>query len=294
MKPASFSYHRPQGLDEAFQLLDTYADEAKIIAGGQSLVPMMNMRLARPGHLIDITRLPELNQIQLQGDRIRIGALCRQIELENSPILQQQNPLIPYTVSKIGHYAIRQRGTIGGSLAHADPAAELPLMAALFNATLEISSSEGTRSVLAEEFFITIYTTDLLPTEILTAVEFPILQRNEGWSYLEFSRRAGDYAIVSVASTLRLDEQGQVADMRMALGGVEAIPFNAGSLIASYLGEKPTALWMRSLADEVTAQLEPNTDIHATQEDRIELLHLLIQQSLQQSLARIGQRGDLA
>lgn len=286
MKPANFTYHRPSQLEEAFQLLETYADEAKVIAGGQSLVPMMNMRLARPEHLIDINELPNLGYVRKTADTLQIGALVRQADLEQSPELKEGCPIIAEAIRHVGHLAIRQRGTIGGSIAHADPAAEMPLMAALFNANLTIASSEGTRVVPAGDFFITIYTTDLLPNELVTQVEFPLMKPSDGWSYQEFSRRRGDFAIVSVATILSLDSAGSVKRIQMALGGADLIPINVSASLDGFLGVKPDQAWMDSIADTVTEGLDLNSDLHGSAEDRLEWLQLLVRKSLQQSLER--------
>ncbi len=291
MKPAAFVYHRPHSLTEVFELLDTHMDDAKIIAGGQSLVPMMNMRLVRPQHLIDINEVPEMNEIELLDNTIKIGALTRQIEIENSQIIQQNSPIISYATKKIGHYAIRQRGTIGGSLVHADPSAELPLMAALFNSDIALVSSDETRVVSAREFFLTIYTTDIMPNEMLSHIEFPLMRADEGWSYVEFSRKTGDFAIVSVGNTLQLDQDGSVSHIRLALGGIESIPFNASDLVEGFIGEQPNEAWIEALAHEVVSQTEPQSDIHASAEDRSELLSMLIKKALNESISRVRKGG---
>lgn len=286
MKPARFSYSRPERLEELFELLDRYADSAKIIAGGQSLVPMMNMRLARPEFLIDINRLTDLNDIVSKQERVEIGALTRQADIEKSELLKELCPVLPFAVSKIGHYAIRQRGTIGGSVVHADPSAELPVIASLLDAHIHIASSEGERTVPAEEFFVTIYTTDLLPSEIVTSIDFPIMEAGEGWSYRDFTRRVGDYAVVSVGTTMKLDEQGRVNRMRLVLGGVQDIPYNLKSILDPYLDAVPDEAWIQSLVEEITSDLEVNSDIHASSEDRIELLNILIPAAVHEAVQR--------
>lgn len=286
MKPARFVYHRPQRLEEALRLLEGYGAEAKIIAGGQSLVPMMNMRLARPEHLIDINHLDEIKGIELVGEHVKVGALTRQYEVEQSLVLKRTCPIIPYAIGKIGHYAIRQRGTVGGSLAHADPAAELPVLAVLLGAKMHVRSSEGPRIVDAKDFFTTIYTTTLQPHEILTAVDFPILLPGEGWAFQEFSRRAGDFAIVSVAVTMVLDQNHRVKHMRVALGGVDTVPYDAGDLLKDVVGEFPTAKWMDAIGSKLAMQTEPGSDIHATTDDRRDLLRVLVPKALSEALLR--------
>ena len=234
MKPASFTYHRPRELDEALNLLDNYSDDAKVLAGGQSLVPMMNMRLVRPAHLVDINEIGGLSYIRKTEDKLQIGALTRQANLEQSAVLKEFCPIISEAIHRVGHLAIRQRGTIGGSIVHADPSAEMPIMAALFNANLTITSTEGTRIVPACEFFITIHTTDLQPNELLTEVEFPLMNSKDGWSHQEFARRSRDFAIVSAATILSLDEVGKVSHILMALGGAKSIPINVSAFQKSF------------------------------------------------------------
>lgn len=292
MKPASFTYHRPRELDEALSLLDNYSDDAKVIAGGQSLVPMMNMRLVRPAHLVDINEIGGLSYIRKTADKLQIGALTRQAHLEQSPVLKEFCPIISDAIHRVGHLAIRQRGTIGGSIAHADPAAEMPTIAALFNANLTITSTEGTRIVPACDFFITIHTTNLLPNELLTEVAIPLMNPDDGWSYQEFARRSRDFAIVSAATILSLDEVGKVSNILMALGGAKSIPINVSASLKGFLGEVPDEAWMSAIVRTVTTGLSLNSDLHATAEDRLVWLQLLVKKTLQESLqgAKMGER----
>lgn len=294
MKPASFRYQRPESLDELLQLLDQYSDEAKIIAGGQSLVPMMNMRLARPDLLIDMNRIKELSYIKYEEERFIIGALTRQTELEQSELLLHHCPILPFAVHKIGHFAIRQRGTIGGSLAHADPSAELPVMAVLLDATLHITSMEGERCVQADQFFVTIYTTDLMPNEVIKAVELRPLEADEGWSYKDFARRTGDFAIVSVGCVLKLDENGRVSSLRMVIGGVDAVPYLLQDEIQEFAGREPDVAFIGELTETITGLLEPGSDIHASAEFRIDLLKVLIPDAIREAVGRIdlGRSGE--
>lgn len=289
MKPTQFTYHRAKTLNEALELLVTYPDEAKVIAGGQSLVPLMNMRLARPGHLIDINDIQELSYIRQEGDTIKVGALTRHAELEQSPLLRESCPILPVAVHHIGHYAIRKRGTLGGSIAHADPTAELPLISCLLNAELTLTSSSGERHVRAQDFFLSIYTTDLMPDELLTAVAFPVLSPTAGWSYQQFSRRAGDFAIVSAATVLALNTDGTVSSLRITLGGADFTPLNRD--VTEYLGELPSETWMRSVTNAVLTDLDPESDLHATAADRLDWLRVLVEQSLEESLKRLSMGG---
>lgn len=286
MKPAIFTYRRPATLHEALKLLEDTGDEGKIIAGGQSLVPMMNMRLARPEYLVDINDLDDLRYIHPFEEGIDIGALTRHDELERSAILRRLCPIVPTAAHFIGHYAIRQRGTIGGSMAHADPAAELPLLAVLLDATLTIASLENTRSQTAREFFLSMYTTDLQPSEILTAVRFPVIPPDSGWSFKEFSRRAGDFALVSAACTVQLNSSGSVEQLHLALGGADLIPISVDASIASFIGERPDARWRQAVAKAALNDLEPMSDVHASTQDRLDWLALTVDQVLTQSSLR--------
>lgn len=286
MKPASFTYHRPRELNEALSLLDNYSDEAKVIAGGQSLVPMMNLRLVRPAHLVDINEIGSLSYIRKTEGKLQIGALTRQANLEQSAVLKASCPILSDAIHRVGHLATRQRGTIGGSIAHADPAAEMPTIAALFNANLTITSTERTRIVPACDFFITIHTTDLRPNELLTEVEIPFMNPNDGWSYQEFARRIRDFAIVSAATVLSLDEVGKVSHIQMALGGAKSIPINVSASLEGFLGDVPDEAWMNTIVRTVTTGLLLNSDLHATAEDRLVWLQLLVKKTLLESLQR--------
>ena len=192
MKPGKFSYEAPRTLDEALHSLATWRDNAKIIAGGQSLAPMLNMRLARPDHLIDINRLTELGRIAVDGERLTIGAMARHAQLERDALVKRHAPMLAHAAQTIGHYAIRQRGTIGGSLAHADPAAQLPLATLTLDAEFELRSAAGTRTLSARAFFLSIFTTALEPDELLAAIHVPIAR----------PRRAGAFACSTVAPAI--------------------------------------------------------------------------------------------
>ncbi len=288
MKPAPFSYHAAQTLDEAFALLQAHGDEAKILAGGQSLTPMMNMRLAQPTHLVDIGGIEDLAYIRGNGDRVEIGALTRHYQLEQSSLVQRACPILAAAAHNVGHYAIRQRGTIGGSLAHADPAAELPLMAMLFDTEIEIGSGAGNRVVMASDFLVSIYTTALEPGEILTQVVFPTLDAGEGWGFRWVSRRVGDFAIVSVAVTVKLDGSGRVERLRLAVGGVDATPLALGQLANAYVGQEPDSRWVEAIAEEAAGRVQPGSDLHASAEYRCELTQVLLRRALRDALDRLG------
>jgi carbon-monoxide dehydrogenase medium subunit len=218
VKPAPFRYHRPQSLAEALALLAERGAEAKLIAGGQSLGPMINMRLMQPADLVDLNAIAGLDAIHELPGHIEIGALARHHAVAGSALLRKHCPLLAEAAQTIGHYAIRSRGTLGGSLAHADPAAQLPLVAATLGAEIVVAGARGERRIAAREFFVSLMTTALEPGEILVAARFPKAAPGTRHAYLQFSRRTGDFAIVAVAGTL-LGKR-----LTLGLGGVEDRP----------------------------------------------------------------------
>lgn len=290
MKPASFDYHAPTTLEEALALLAQHGDDARVIAGGQSLAPMMNIRLARPQHLIDINGIEGLSQIHPDDGSVEIGALVRHRDIEHSPQLAQLCPPLPAAARNIGHYALRERGSIGGSLALADPAAEFPLMATLLDAELVARSTEGERSILCHDFFMSVFTTALQPEEILTAGRFRTLRQGEGWGFRWFSRRAGDYALVNAAATLVLKTDGRIERIAMALGGVGATPVRLTGLEQQSQGAEALDNWVREISAEAAARIEPESDKHASAEYRKELIELLLAGALEDAIGRIGGR----
>ena len=286
MKPASFHYHAPATLDEALQLLALYGDEARLLAGGQSLVPAMNVRLARPAHLIDINALTELAGLSESGGRIRIGALTRHHDVAIAPLIRERLPIMAEAARHIAHYVIRQRGTFGGSLCHADPAAEWPLMAILLDAELQVASSQGTRRIGAQDFFESVYTTAMAPDEMLLYVDMEPLMPGEGWAYRQHSRRAGDFAIVAVAVTLRLDDD-KISAVRITLGGVSDRAVRLTAQEQASLGIVPDADWISGLTHEAAEHLQDvNEDLHADAEYRRDLVRYLLVQALEEALRR--------
>ena len=217
MKPAPFRYHRPQSLGEALALLSGHPD-AKLIAGGQSLGPMMNMRLVQPAELIDLNAVAGLDKILETQKWVEIGSLSRHQTVASSPLVKKHCPLLAEAAQTIGHYAIRTRGTLGGSLAHADPAAQLPLVAATLGAEIVVNGKRGERRIAAKDFFVSMMTTALEPDEIIVSVRFPKAAAGDRHAYLQFSRRTGDFAIVAIACTL------QNRKLRIGVGGAEDKP----------------------------------------------------------------------
>jgi len=286
MKPGKFTYHTPTNLEDAFRLLGEYDGEAKIIAGGQSLIPIMNLRLAQPEHLIDINGIEEISTINIDGDLVRIGALVRHGEIESSDTLKQKLPILPYTATRIAHLAIRNRGTIGGSLCNADPSAEWSLIAILLDAKMEISSMRGNRSVVATDFIQSIYTVDIEPDEILNSITFSLLAHNEGWSVKQICRRAGDFAIVSVAATIALDDKGNIYRLRLCLGGMDSTPIRLTAVEQSAKGMTPDDGWIKDVASEAALAGTPESDMHASAEYRREIAAHLTTEALIEAVNR--------
>ncbi|MCY0879720.1 MAG: xanthine dehydrogenase family protein subunit M [Firmicutes bacterium] len=278
MKPPAFEYYRPQTVEETLALLQEVGD-AKILAGGQSLIPMLNMRLAHPSALIDINSVRDLNEIQDEGTHLRVGALVRHHELEESPLIQRYAPIVAEAERHIGHTAIRTRGTIGGSLAHADPAAELPVLAVLENWDMEIASASGSRRLPAQEFFLGYLITAVGPDELLTHVLMP---KADGVSHFrEFSLRHGDFALVSAAASLAVDSERRIQRLRLALGGVAETPWRDTALEAEFIGAAAEAEVWRRIADRAADAIEPPADIHASSAYRRQLARTLLVRTLE-------------
>ena len=291
MKPPPFAYHRPESLDAALGLLAEYGDDAKILAGGQSLLPTLSLRVAQPGHLIDISGLSELTSIRESDGGLALGSGVRHSVAERSAVVRERNPLMALALPLIGHPAIRNRGTIGGSLAHADPAAELPAVAVALDAEMVVRSTRGERTVTAEEFFVTFLTTALEPDEVLVEIRFPAIPAGAGWDFQEVSRRHGDFALVGVGSMIRLDQQGAIADARLAFTGVGGTPFRAHDAEQLLIGQQPTPEAFAAAADDAAGRLEPHADIHAPSEYRRHVANVLARRSLAAAAQRARSNG---
>jgi carbon-monoxide dehydrogenase medium subunit len=283
VKPAPFRYPRASDVADAVRVAAT-AEGAVFISGGQSLMPMLNLRLARPELLVDINDCGELDGIRLQDDELIVGALTRHHVLATSPIVRSRNPLLAEAGRSIGYYPIRQRGTIGGSLAHADPAAQWPLMAVLFDAVITLTGTEGERVVPAGEFFLSVFTTAREPGELVTSIRFPCLAPSEGWAYSHLSKVAGDFAIASAATTLTLASDGRIATARIALGAVADTPLLIDS--AALLGRGGEAF--EDFARDAVAGVEIEDGALLSAEDRRDAAAAMITKSLAAALARAG------
>lgn len=224
MKPAPFEYHAARSLEEALTLLSEFASEARVLAGGQSLVPLMNMRLARPQQIVDINQVTELDYIQVENDVVRIGALARHRAIERSETIATVCPLLSTAVRFLGHPQVRTRGTIGGSVVHADPAAEYPVVIAALNGEIVAQSVRGRRAIGWPEFFLGHYAVDLQPDEMVVEIRLRRPRVPNACAFLEISRRHGDFALVETAVQMRLDDAGRCVDVSIALGGVSGAP----------------------------------------------------------------------
>jgi len=294
MKPAPFEYFAPETVAEATSILSRFDGEAKVLAGGQSLVPLLNMRLARPQALVDLNRIPGLDGIRGEDGRLVIGAMTRQREVECSEIVTRTQPLLQEAVHLIAHPQIRNRGTIGGSLAHADPAAELPAVALTLGAEFRLAGPHGERTIPAKDFFVTFLTTALQPDEVLIAVSFPNQTAGSGWSVQEISRRHGDFALAGACVTMALDRGGRCSDARIALFGVGATPVRALEAEAALHGEQPTEAALEAAASTAAAGIgEPIGDIHASSEFRRHLAKVMTRRALAEAVrrARNGHAG---
>lgn len=286
MKPPPFDYHRPETLDEAVSLLSGHGWDAKVLAGGQSLVPAMNFRLAAPAVLIDLNRVAGLGYLREDGGGLRIGAMTRQRVAERSAEVARLAPLIAETLPFVAHPQIRNRGTIGGSVAHADPAAELPAVLLALGARVHVRGPGGARTIGADDFFTGLFATALEHDEILTEVELPALPPRAGWSFMEVSRRHGDFGLAGVAVSLSLDDTGRCGAARIALLGVGEGPVLARGAADALIGSAPSADAVRAAADAARAEIDPPADIHASSDYRRHLVGVLVSRALPVAFAR--------
>jgi CO/xanthine dehydrogenase FAD-binding subunit len=269
MKPPRFHYCAPHMLDEALALLDQNSEDTKVLAGGQSFVPLLNMRLASPTYMVDINHIAELHYIEQEDSYLAIGATVRQRQVERSVLVQEKHPLLVEVIKHIGHMQIRNRGTVVGSIAHADPSAELPALLTCLNGEVLVQSIHGERVIKAEEFFTGYLSTTLEPGEMLTEVRFPLIAPEAGWAFLEFARRSGDYALVGAAAVLNPTADDHCMSARIAYLGIAGAPIRGYDVEAALVG---TALDEAALdaAAEASSMLVSNDmgDVHATVEYR--------------------------
>ncbi|MQA02623.1 MAG: xanthine dehydrogenase family protein subunit M [Streptosporangiales bacterium] len=287
MKPVDFVLHQPDTLAEALQLLAEHGDDGKVLAGGQSLVPLLNFRLARPAHVVDVGRIDALHEMRPGDGEVTVGAMVRQAAAEHSPDVTSQVPLLGAALPQIAHPPIRARGTVGGSLAHADPAAELPTVARALDATFVAASIRGRRTIPAAEFFQTHLTTALAADELLIRVVFPTAP-DTGAAYHEVGRRRGDFALVGAAASLTV-EDGVVTAARFALSGVADVPLRCTEAEELVRGRAVEEAAMRELREWARDTVTPPADLHATADYRAHVAGTLLARATR---AAFGQTVD--
>jgi len=287
VKNPSFIYHRPESLADALALLSAHGDDAKILAGGQSLLPTMALRLGPPEQLIDIGRVPGLDAITASSEGATIGALVRHATAEHSTDLATYAPLVHQAMPHVGHKAIRTRGTVVGSVAHADPAAEMPAVALAADATMVAQSAGGTREIPAAEFFGGYLQTALRPDELLAEVRFPAWTADDTGAVVEVSRRHGDYALVGLVTRLRVSS-GTIDEAALAFFGVGSTPVRASEAESALVGETPDPDVLATAAELVADNLEPTADVHGTAAYRRHLAGVLTRRGLTAALDQIG------
>ena len=281
MKPPPFDYVRPATVAEALELLDDPSLEIKPLAGGQSLVPVMNFRLARPDRLVDVNRLGELAYIRRSAGVLRIGALTRQRALERSPLVAEHWSLLRDAIDWVAHPQIRNRGTVGGSIAHADPAAELPVALVALDAVVHaLSHRRGARAIPAAELFVTHLTTALEPDELLVEIEVPAVAPRTGTAFTEFARRHGDYGLGGAAVSVTLDPDGRVERSAIALLAAGPVPVRASGAEAALAGRAPDAAAAREAAAAAVEGIEPTGDIHGGTRYRRDLIRTLVERGI--------------
>jgi len=290
MKPPRFDYLAPRTLDEALAHLHHHGDQAKILAGGQSLIPMLNFRLAHPGVVVDVNRLIELAYVRQHDGGVVVGALTRQHAVERSELIRARVPVVAEACRFIGHAPIRHRGTFGGNLAHADPASELPAVMVALEAEMAVASRAGSRSVPAGQFFTGPLTTALRPDEMLTEIRIPAPPPRTGGAFVEMARRAGDFALVGVAALITLDGAGKCERARIALCGVGPTPVRARAAEDALTGQAPTATVLDEAADRAAAATSPPSDVHGSAEFRKKLARHFARQALAAAVERSGGR----
>jgi aerobic carbon-monoxide dehydrogenase medium subunit len=285
MKPPPFSYHDPRTIGDAVALLGRL-DNAKLLAGGQSLMPMLNMRFVLPDHIIDLNRVEGLAFIRESKGALEIGAMTRQRELEFSDLIRQRCPLMHEAILQVGHRQTRNRGTLGGSLCHLDPSAELVSVAAALDATVIVQGPNGTREIAIDAFPVAYMTPAIEPNEIVTMVRFPLWPQPHGHGFVEFARRHGDFAIVSAAALLTEDGAGKITRASITLGGMGAAPVRASAVEQALIGNQPDDKLLREIC-EICRKFEAVDDVHAPATYRQQLATVMSRRALERAGARL-------
>jgi len=287
VKPPAFEYHDPRSVDEAVALM-ARLDDARVLAGGQSMMPMLNMRFVLPEHLIDLGQIKALSHIDAHADRLSIGAMTRQRDLEYSPLVRAHCPLLTEAIQWVGHRQTRNRGTFGGSLCQLDPAAELPAVCAALDATLTVASVRGERSLAFADFPAGYMTPSIQPDELLTRIELPHWPVGHGYGFVEFARRHGDYAVVLAAALLSVDAAGRITRASVTLGGIGPAPVRVTGVEQALVGQTASAALFRETT-EACRSLDAMEDIHAPASYRQQLAVVMARRALDAALARVQQ-----
>ena len=284
MKPAPFEYHAPETIADVTSLLAEHGDEAKVLAGGQSLVPMLALRLTRFEHIIDLNGVDELKGVSRTNGTLTVKAGTRQATVEHDAAAGAAIPLLAEAIPLIGHFQIRNRGTVGGSIAHADPASELPAVALALDAELEIAAKSGSRRVPASEFFLGTWTTSVGEDEILAAVHFPVWEGSSGFAVEELARRSGDFALAGVVAGVQVDGSGAVTKSAISFLGMAPTPVRARSAEAALTGTNPSGDDLKEIARLSVAGTDPTADVHASAEYRLHVGAHLVERALDRAL----------
>lgn len=293
MKPSAFEYHRPETLDEALGVLAELGADGKVLAGGQSLVPMLNMRLAAPHHLVDINRLTDLARIDVTTDAVTVGAIARHADVERDSEAERALPLLRQALVHVAHPTIRNRGTTVGSIVHADPAGEMPSVLALLGGSVQLASAAGSRVVPVDDFFLAPLESATRPGELATSVTFPIPPRHTGTAWLEVSRRHGDYAMCGLGALVTLDEDLRIASARGTFVSMGPTPVTV-DFAELVVGRSYDAADWSAAGKYVAAVVEPEEDIHATAEYRRHLAGVLTGRALKAAAAHAVARTEVA
>jgi aerobic carbon-monoxide dehydrogenase medium subunit len=292
VKPSAFTYHRPTSVEEAVQLLAELGDRGKVLAGGQSLVPLMSMRLAAPAHLVDINHLRELDTVEVTREHVRVGALARHSRVERDDAAHDAVPLLRQALRNVAHPTIRNRGTTVGSLVHADPAAELPAVLALLDGVVELRGATGAREVSAPDFFVGPMESALRPGELAVAARFPRPPAGSGSAFVELARRHGDYAMAGLAALVRTDAEQAITSARVALISLGPGPVTV-DLAAAVTGSGG-GFDLSRVHELVDARIDPEDDIHATADYRRHLAHVLTERALREAHEQATRRDRRA
>lgn len=285
MKPSTFLYHRPSQLQEALALLETLGADAKVIAGGQSLVPAMNLRLSSPSALVDLSAVKALKTLSLDGPgRLKVGAMVTHARMLHETSVTGTWPLFSHVLPYVAHEAVRNRGTIGGSISHADPAAEWPALCLMLDASIRVESVKGSREVPAESFTLGVYETALEPGEIVTEILFPKHSPSARFGFHEISRRRGDFAMAGAMVRIELDAHQRLEELRLVVFAVEDRPRRLDSDLSMFIGNCVDEANIENIALAAAAAVDPRADLHASSELRVNLVYACVQQSLRSAM----------